>query len=153
MRSISLIVVHCSATDIQHDIHDIDDWHKKRGFKRSQMPKNAYNQTDLHIGYHFFIDKLGRIFKGRNEEEVGAHVAGHNANSLGICFEGNDLFNDAQFRSGQFLIASLLMKYDLEICHVLPHNALDKVKSCPRFDINEKLLKNIFTENQTEEIK
>src|SRR3989344_7696117 len=47
------------------------------------------------IGYHFLIGngklftKNGKIYKGRKEFLVGAHVYGFNKNSLGICLIGN----------------------------------------------------------------
>lgn len=40
------------------------------------------------IGYHFFINKKGEIFRGRPENVIGAHAKGYNSNSIGICFEG-----------------------------------------------------------------
>lgn len=151
MRPINLIVIHCSATDINHDIHDVDEWHKLRHFKRSNIPLNAKNKVDLHVGYHFIVDKKGVIFPCRDESEIGSHVKGYNSESLGICLLGSDLFTEIQFTSARFLVASLLMKYNLENQHVLPHNALDKMKSCPRFDVNEKILKNIFAETLSKE--
>ena len=41
------------------------------------------------IGYHYLIDKKGKIYVGRSEKFIGAHVFGHNKNSLGICLIGN----------------------------------------------------------------
>ena len=41
------------------------------------------------IGYHYLIDKKGKIHVGRSEKFIGAHVFGHNKNSIGICLIGN----------------------------------------------------------------
>jgi peptidoglycan recognition protein len=41
------------------------------------------------IGYSFVIDREGRIFEGRGPGIVGAHTAGHNSTSHGICLIGN----------------------------------------------------------------
>ncbi|WP_231165484.1 peptidoglycan recognition family protein, partial [Clostridium botulinum] len=41
------------------------------------------------IGYHFFVAKDGRVYRGRPEKAIGAHCKGHNINTLGIGAEGN----------------------------------------------------------------
>ncbi|MBI4249067.1 MAG: N-acetylmuramoyl-L-alanine amidase, partial [Elusimicrobia bacterium] len=40
------------------------------------------------IGYHFLIDPLGNIFRGRPELKIGAHTLGENQGNLGIAFLG-----------------------------------------------------------------
>lgn len=76
MRKITELVLHCSATrEGQHvTVADIDRWHRDRGFKK--------------IGYHYVIYLDGSIHTGRDLEEVGAHVTGHNATTIGICYIG-----------------------------------------------------------------
>ena len=41
------------------------------------------------IGYHFYVRKDGKVYRGRPENWVGAHTSGHNSTKLGICAEGN----------------------------------------------------------------
>lgn len=76
MRKINHIVLHCSATrpGQRVTVRDIEKWHKARGF-----------QT---IGYHYVIYPDGSIHKGRDLSQPGAHVAGNNSNSIGICYIG-----------------------------------------------------------------
>lgn len=76
MRQINLIVVHCSATPEGRDVTaaDINKMHIARGFKK--------------IGYHYVVRLDGTVEKGRNENEIGAHVKGYNANSIGVCYVG-----------------------------------------------------------------
>lgn len=76
MRKIDYLVVHCSATKprIRVTVDDIDRWHKERGFRK--------------IGYHYVIYPDGTIHNGRDITEAGAHVAGNNSNSIGICYIG-----------------------------------------------------------------
>jgi hypothetical protein len=71
-----LIVVHCSATGPAADIGvaQITQWHKQRGFDT--------------VGYHYVIRRNGTLETGRRESEIGAHVRGHNANSIGVCLAG-----------------------------------------------------------------
>lgn len=76
MRRINKIVLHCSATveGRDHDIVEIGQWHRKRGMKK--------------VGYHYVVKLDGTVQVGRAESEVGAHVQGHNADSIGICYVG-----------------------------------------------------------------
>ncbi len=66
------------------------------------------------IGYHFYIRKTGRIYRGRPEDRVGTHTSGHNARSIGICFEGNfekDAMGDTQYQAGVELLETLIDRY------------------------------------------
>ena len=80
MRTITLIIIHCSAVrpNQTSSAKKIDEWHKDRGFKC--------------IGYHYVIRRDGSIEKGRPEWQIGAHchVKGqnHNKYSIGVCYEG-----------------------------------------------------------------
>lgn len=76
MRTINLLVIHCSATRADRDFteDDLEVCHRRRGF----------NGT----GYHFYIRKNGDIKTTREIERIGAHAKGHNQNSIGICYEG-----------------------------------------------------------------
>ena len=78
------IIIHCSATRENADftVEQVDMSHKIAGYKRSVPGKLK------HIGYQYYIRKDGKIYVGRNEDEVGAHTKGHNSHSIGICYEG-----------------------------------------------------------------
>lgn len=107
MRKIDLIVIHCSATRGDRDFteHDLEVCHRRRGF----------NGT----GYHFYIRKDGRIVTTRPLERVGAHAKGHNAHSIGVCYEGGigahgrpaDTRTAQQKHSMRVLVKALLMDY------------------------------------------
>lgn len=73
---VNKLVVHTSATPPSMDIgvREIDQWHRKRGW--------------LKVGYHFVIRRDGTVEIGRKRDEMGAHVSGHNSDSLGICLIG-----------------------------------------------------------------
>lgn len=76
MREINLAVWHCSATKAGEPFttEDIDRWHRKRGFRK--------------IGYHMVVLLDGNVEYGRDIWEAGAHAAGYNHNSIGICYIG-----------------------------------------------------------------
>lgn len=75
-REVDLIVIHCSASreDRDYTFEQCIADHRARGFHT--------------CGYHRFISKDGTVHIGRDFDHVGAHVAGHNGHSIGICYEG-----------------------------------------------------------------
>ena len=68
------------------------------------------------IGYHFYVRKDGKIYRGRPEWAIGAHASGSNYNSIGICAEGNfetDKMSDAQKNALKWLVAYIKDKYKI----------------------------------------
>ena len=41
------------------------------------------------IGYHYIIDRAGRLWHGRDERFQGAHVSNHNTHNIGVMVLGN----------------------------------------------------------------
>lgn len=80
--------------------------HAARGFRRD--PKLiGHNQPRLkHIGYHYVVYINGAVTIGRGLDEVGAHVRGHNAGSIGICMFGTDAFSAAQWSGLRYLVCA-----------------------------------------------
>ena len=131
MRNISLLIIPCSAVrpGQQSSAKDIDLWHRQRGWRM--------------IGYHYVIRRDGTVEKGRTEETIGAHCAGHNSHSLGICYEGGldasgkpcDTRTPQQKVALRKLLAQLRKKYPSSV--ILGHHNLDTGKACPCFSIAE----------------
>lgn len=129
-----IILHHADASNCTAE--DIDRWHKKNGWTC--------------IGYHFFVKKDGTIYRGRQENSVGAHAGGANSNSIGICFEGRyetEQMPNAQVEAGKELVAYLKNKYN--ISKVQKHSDVCST-SCPgknfRFDeIANSTVKNVNT--------
>lgn len=152
---IKKIVIHCSATangkpltnfkDI-HAPQRIDQMHAERGFKRSEEHRQRFNSHLKSIGYHFILDVYGAIETGRSPNEMGAHVKGHNQDSLGICLVGTDKFTKSQWQGLKNLILELKKTYphaeiighrdlspDLDGDGIIePH---EWVKLCPCFEV------------------
>ena len=132
MRSINLIVIHCADTPSTMDIgvKEIRQWHvKERGWKD--------------IGYHFVIRRNGTIEKGRDVEVVGAHVAGHNAHSIGICMVGGKPkanYTLEQWEALKKLIIGL--KFTYKDAELVGHCDLDSNKTCPQFDVKSWWINN-----------
>jgi N-acetylmuramoyl-L-alanine amidase len=122
---IKQIVIHHSERD-KDCAEFIKVRHKKRGWED--------------IGYHFVIEKNGKLKKGRSEKFVGAHVLGYNKNSLGICLIGNfDEFfpTEKQLKTLLKFLKKILKKYKLSSKNILGHREFPGVKkTCPGKNIN-----------------
>ena len=126
MRTITLIVIHCSAVkpDQMSSAAQIDTWHRQRGFH-------------LGIGYHYVIRRDGSIEKGRPEWLIGAHCMNHNAHSIGICYEGGldirgdpaDTRTEAQKVAMRQLLEDLHERYPRTV--IVGHHDLNPHKACP----------------------
>lgn len=139
MRKIKYIVVHCSATQGSKDIgaKEIRDWHLARGWKD--------------IGYNAVIRRNGVLEWGRDLdhdgdylEEIGAHVAGYNSVSLGVCMVGginNSGKSENNFTPEQFSTLEMIIKEWKRLfpsAIVLGHRDFPDVKKdCPCFDVKE----------------
>jgi len=144
MRSIDLIVIHCTASlnGRWTTVADIDAWHRARDFKRAAEARRAFNPTLAAIGYHFVIYTNGAIATGRGLDEIGAHAEGYNQRSAGIALVGTDRFTAAQWRSLAELVRALTQGAngkpascpDARVCG---HRDLPKVaKACPGFEVS-----------------
>ncbi len=138
MRKLKTIVVHCSASDNPNhdDISVIDNWHKQRGWRM--------------CGYHRFIKTTGEVQTGRRISEIGAHVKGHNDDTIGICLHGSleENFTEEQFEACASEVDELMELYP-SIDNVVSHNFYDPNKTCPNFNIINKIMRRIRFEDLT----
>ena len=76
MRKITKIIIHSSATPEGREVtpEEICKWHRAAGKKQ--------------IGYHFVVPLDGKVKKGRDIKEIGAHAKNHNLDGIGICYVG-----------------------------------------------------------------
>ena len=126
MRSITMVVIHCSAVkpDQMSSVAQIDSWHRERGFK-------------FGVGYHYVIRRDGSIEAGRPEWMVGAHCVNHNKYSIGVCYEGGldargqpaDTRTAAQKATLRRLLTDLHRRYPRAV--IVGHHDLDPQKECP----------------------
>lgn len=131
-RPIDKLIIHCAATKPGMDIgvKEIRKWHLDRGFND--------------IGYHYVIRRDGTVETGRSVDLVGAHVAGHNTGSHGICLVGgidDDMNPKANFTEDQWdqlkrVVKAFKAEYPRATIH--GHNEF-AAKSCPSFDVQEWL--------------
>lgn len=134
------IFVHCSATrpewmagsPLSEKIKEITRWHRAKGWGA--------------IGYHYVIDADGTVGTGRDEHVPGAHVAGHNTGSIGICLIGghgsseNDPFSKNYTPEQEIALLNLIedIKTRAKISKVRGHNEV-AAKACPGFNVKRWL--------------
>lgn len=127
-RTITELIVHCTATPEYKDytVTDIRQWHKAQGWKD--------------IGYHYVVYRDGSIHEGRDVDVAGAHCAGHNANSIAICYVGGvatDGKTPKDTRTELQKVGLLNILYDLK--RIYPYAKIYghrdfSTKACPSFD-------------------
>jgi N-acetyl-anhydromuramyl-L-alanine amidase AmpD len=132
-KDIRRIFIHCTATREGQDVSaaTIRQWHLKQGWRD--------------IGYHFVIRLDGTIERGRPENQVGSHVAGHNTGSIGVVYAGGldaagkakDTRTPAQRSAMAALVRDLVRAYPG--ADVLGHRDIwpkgQQQKECPCFDV------------------
>jgi peptidoglycan hydrolase-like protein with peptidoglycan-binding domain len=124
-----IIVHHAEASHCT--VYDVHQWHLENGWTG--------------IGYHFFVDKQGNVYKGRPVEAIGSHCLHQNAVSIGICAEGDymtEVMPDAQKKAIIELIQYLRSQYG-EV-PVLGHaEAMNYETSCPGINYPLEDIKNL----------
>ena len=124
MRTITLIIIHCSATPEG----------KSLGFEECRRD-HVMHRHFRDIGYHYYITRDG----------AGAHCRGHNSHSVGICYEGGldadgnpaDTRTDAQKRALSVLADRLKARFPKAL--IVGHHELNPEKACPCFDVAKDL--------------
>ena len=131
MRTITLIIIHCSATP-QGSSLSFEEC------RRDHIMHRHFRD----IGYHYYITRDGVVHEGRPIEKVGAHCEGHNSHSIGVCYEGGldanrkpaDTRTDAQRKALKSLIEDLHQRFPKAL--IVGHHDLNPAKACPSFIVN-----------------
>lgn len=95
-----IIVHHTGGTELDpladtsnHTFEIVNAWHRND----QNVWLGHYSSLGYAIGYHYFIDKTGKVTQGRLDGEQAAHTKGYNNNptdpdensAIGICLAGN----------------------------------------------------------------
>lgn len=133
MRELNRIILHCTATPSWREVSvdEIRRWH---------VEGNGWSD----IGYHYVILLDGTIARGRPLDVAGAHVKGHNKDSIGVVYVGGtdvtgqpqDTLNSNQLFSLYKVVTSLRNLFGPLTLH--GHNEFSD-KACPSFIVSEKL--------------
>lgn len=135
-RRINYIVVHCTATPEGQakTVEQIRKEHKAEGWSD--------------IGYHYVVTLDGKVHLGRDVDVSGAHVSGHNADSIGVVYVGGlekdsskpyEQLKPKDTRTGAQKTALMMLLMDLRRLYpkavIQGHcDFLGVKKACPSFD-------------------
>ena len=130
MRTITLIIIHCSATPEGRSLSFEE-------CRRDHIMHRHFRD----IGYHFYITRDGTVHDGRPIEKVGAHCEGHNSHSIGICYEGGldangkpaDTRTEAQRKALKSLVERMHRLFPKAL--IVGHHDLKPRKACPCFKV------------------
>jgi len=127
-RCVNRVFLHCSASDDEslsrnRLVEDVRAWHRARGFSN--------------VGYHFLIDKQGKVSPGRDMEKMPAAQKGHNTGTIAIMVHGLELFPQPMLNACRDLCSAINETYEGRItfhghCEV-------SAKTCPVFDYSALL--------------
>lgn len=140
-RKIDLIVIHCTASRCTSDLTP------------TALEREHCTQKMSQCGYHFYIRKNGIIHPMRPLSIIGAHVKGHNSNSIGIAYEGGlnarGIPTDTRTPEQRSALRALLhdLRSNFPNARILGHRDLspdlnnngiiescEYIKQCPCFD-------------------
>jgi N-acetylmuramoyl-L-alanine amidase len=137
MRPISELIIHCTATR--------PEWWAGRSLAQKTAEVRLWHTRDRgwrDIGYHYLIDRDGKVGTGRPLDQIGAHTQGRNTGTIGIALFGGHgsavtdpfgaNFTPEQERALIALIADLRGRFP--ITKVSGHNQY-AAKACPGFDV------------------
>jgi len=123
MKGVSRITVH-------HEGHT-PVWFTDQASTRARLEQVRNIHTrDRHwgdIGYHYIIDRAGRIIEGRNIVYQGAHVSRQNPHNVGVMLLGNfekQSPSRAQLVSLQKTLRHLMLTHRVPVSRVYTHREL-----------------------------
>lgn len=124
-RPVNLLVIHHSVSPNETTVAEIRRWHLEKGW--------------ADIGYHWVIDGSGVLVPGRALKQPGAHVAGHNTHSFGLCVTGDNTVEGRKWTAQQAMTLATFLgwfRVFFPLAEVVGHRDLHGAKTlCPGVDI------------------
>ena len=134
-------------------LHHIDASRKNDTIKVEEVHQWHLENKWAGIGYHFYINKNGEVYRGRPEAAIGAHAKNNNINTIGIAVEGdyeNEIMSKQQKKSVELLGEYLRNKYKIE--DVLKHKDVTST-SCPGANYPFESIKSNILKNEVSKEK
>ncbi|MEM7343429.1 MAG: N-acetylmuramoyl-L-alanine amidase [Chloroflexota bacterium] len=98
----------------------------------NRLAKMQVAQGKAGIGYHVFIAGDGKLYQTNNFTTVSAHTAGHDQNSIAICFAGNftrKAPNTVQIQAGKSVLQTLIEQFNIPLDNIKGANELSETQS------------------------
>jgi hypothetical protein len=120
MTRITRITVHHEGSQTRYDTGWTPTVVALRQIQKYHTAKNGWGD----IGYHFIVDRKGRVWEGRELRYQGAHTRNHNRGNIGVMLLGN--FDkqkppQAQLEAMAGLVRELRRKYGVQMWNVKTH--------------------------------
>lgn len=148
-----IIVHHTGGTNANpladtshHTFAMVNNWHKQKWHFESLL--------GYYIGYHYFIDKSGKITQGRDDLEEGAHAIGYNTSSIGVCLAGNfdaTYPTKEQEESLKKLLIELVQEYNIPVQNIIPHRLVAN-KTCYGRNLSDTWARKIYIKGKLDGI-
>lgn len=119
MRPVQYITVH---HDGMTPFYAADEFTTMARLESIRSAHRAKNWGD--IGYHFAVDRAGRVYQCRPLTWQGAHVKDHNEGNIGVVNLGNfdeQSPSDAQVRALREFLAKLQSEYRVPVTRIRTH--------------------------------
>jgi hypothetical protein len=138
-----IIIHHTGGTELDpladtsnHTFEIVNAWHRND----PHVWLGHYSSLGFAIGYHYFIDKTGKLTQGRKDGEQAAHTKGYNNNltdpddnsAIGICLAGNfdvTFPTKEQTDTLKKLLNEKRKEHIIPRDRIVPHNRFSK-KTC-----------------------
>ena len=132
---------------VHHTSRDIDS----ASFVRSRHKYiRGWGDTGYHhlIGNGKLLSRDGKLYSGRDENLMGAHVYGHNRNSLGVCLIGDldkSLPTEKQMNTLVDYLEEKMDKYNIPVENIFGHREFPNVtKTCPGKYLDMDLVRDLL---------
>ena len=108
----------------------------------NEYHKHKFNFKSLlgyFVGYQYYIDKSGKVYQARKDDEEGAHTKGYNQGNIGVCLQGNfdnEILSKIQIQAIQELLQKKMNEYSITADNVKGHRAY-RDTSCPGKNITD----------------
>ena len=138
MNGVTRVTIHHEGAPKRPVFFD-DERNTRLRLQNIQKYHMSRNWAD--VGYHYIIDRAGRIWEGRSVHYQGAHVKDHNEHNVGLMVLGNfDLQSpsDAQLITLQNFVKALRNKYNVPLARVRTHQELMPT-ACPGKNLQPKI--------------
>ena len=119
MNKPEYFIIHTEASPVittapRFDV--VNQYHRTLDFPKSSL--------GWYVGYHFFIEKSGKLIQAKLDSDEGAHTKGYNLCSLGICLAGNgdeEMPTAEQTATLKNLLTEKSKQYNIPTERIVPH--------------------------------
>lgn len=151
MNKPNKIIVHHTSGSDANPLQDSSNFTVAQCNELHKARKFSISSLGYYVGYHYYIDKSGKVTQTRNHTDEGCHCIGQNTQSIGICLAGNF---DAKLPTSQQIesLKKLMLKVceDLKIskAEIYPHRKFAN-KTCYGMKLSDTWARDLISNNAT----